>query len=65
MDPKYICQKLQPKPDQSRYVTPSPRPTDNVSSDEEDEDEEMPANTQDNASKSVSDVSQSSQYVHI
>lgn len=46
-------------------MTPSPRPTDNVSSDEEDEDEEMPANTQDNASKSVSDVSQSSQYVHI
>lgn len=61
MDPKYVCQKSQPKTEQSLFVTPSPRPPDNGSSDEEDEDEEMAANTQESTQKSVVQAAQSSQ----
>ncbi|XP_076109103.1 E3 ubiquitin-protein ligase HUWE1-like isoform X2 [Mytilus galloprovincialis] len=61
MDPKYVCQKSQPKTEQSLFVTPSPRPPDNGSSDEEDEDEEMAANTQESTQKSVQQAAQSSQ----
>ncbi|KAL3853804.1 hypothetical protein ACJMK2_017313, partial [Sinanodonta woodiana] len=43
-DPKYVCQKPQPKNEQNMLLSlPSPQPQDTGSSDEEEEDEEIPA----------------------
>jgi len=40
-DPKYVCQKPQPKVDQNLTSVRSPLPTDTGSSDEEDEEDEL------------------------
>jgi hypothetical protein len=42
-DPRYVCQKQQPKSDQVIAAPRSPQPVDGGSSEEEDEDEELPA----------------------
>ncbi|KAK3600176.1 hypothetical protein CHS0354_039470 [Potamilus streckersoni] len=43
-DPKYVCQKPQPKNEQNMLLSlPSPQPQDAGSSDEEEEEEEIPA----------------------
>jgi E3 ubiquitin-protein ligase HUWE1 len=58
-DPKYICQKPQPKSDSSTTVTlRSPTPNEGTSSDEEEEEDDIPnAQSQTTPTKSVaSDV---------
>ena len=42
-DPKYICQKQQPKSEQSTTSPRSPQPVDGGSSEEEEEEEDIPS----------------------
>ncbi|XP_076447673.1 E3 ubiquitin-protein ligase HUWE1-like isoform X2 [Babylonia areolata] len=51
-DPKYICQKQQPKTEQSTTSPRSPQPVDGGSSEEEEEEEDLPAASSSNQAAS-------------